>query len=151
MLQIPFFLQITSSVIHTFSRAWHQGGPWKSTVRTSISFQLLQNVAAACLLKDLRQMDHINICVLWLALATRVLLDAVQRTDFDLWCCVHFKPETIYPKKKKNHPQWARWNRAAVEAAPNIILSLYLYQPCLPIHCYLGNSAQFPSTPDWKA
>lgn len=71
----------------------------RSPVRTTRSFQLLQNAEAACLLKDLRQMDYINICVLRLALATRVFLDAVQRTDFDLWCCVHFKSETIYLKK----------------------------------------------------
>lgn len=53
-------------------------------MKTTRSFQLLQNTAAACLLKGPSQMDHINISVLRLALATRVFLDAVQRVAFEL-------------------------------------------------------------------
>lgn len=84
--------------IFVLSRALQQCDTMGVVVKTTRSFPLLQNAGAACLLKCLRQMDHINVCALQLALATRVFLDAVQRVDFDLWSCIHFRPGTIYPK-----------------------------------------------------
>lgn len=45
---------------------------------------------------------------------------------------------------QKNHPQWARWNRAIVEAAHTIILSYCRFHSYLLIH-YLGKfSSPFP-------
>lgn len=61
-----------------------------------------------------------------------------KRVAFDLWSCIHFKPETIYPTithsgqdETGNHC----WNCI-------IIQSQYLSQSSLPSCHYLGNSAE---------
>ena len=64
--------------------AWVQSLGQEDPLEPTRSFQLLQNAAAACFLKDPSQMDHINVHALQLVLATRVFLEAVQRVAFDL-------------------------------------------------------------------
>lgn len=80
-----------------FSSILQQCDPVDIIVQATRSFQPLQNAAAACFLKDPRQMDHINVHALRLVLATRVFLEAVQRVAFDLWSCIRFKPDITYP------------------------------------------------------